>query len=54
MAEWHYRRPQLYPKQGQFLFAPERYSIVEASTKSGKMAPQWHPALVSYAVASHC
>lgn len=32
------RRPHLYPKQEAFLFAPERYSVVEASTKSGKTA----------------
>jgi hypothetical protein len=31
-----YVRPYLYAKQAQFLFAPERYSIVEASTKTGK------------------
>lgn len=31
-----YVRPFLYPKQAAFLFAPERYSIVEASTKTGK------------------
>jgi hypothetical protein len=31
-----YVRPYLYPKQSDFLFAPERYSIVEASTKTGK------------------
>lgn len=31
-----YERPWLYPKQQAALFAPERYSIVEASTKSGK------------------
>jgi hypothetical protein len=31
-----YHRPYLYPKQAEFLFAPERYSVVEASTKSGK------------------
>src|SRR5262245_46463382 len=36
MVEWHYVRPRLYPKQAEFLFTPERYSIVEASTKSGK------------------
>lgn len=35
-AEWQYVRPHLYAKQEAFLFAPERYSIVEASTKSGK------------------
>ena len=31
-----YERPQLYPKQEAAIFAPERYSIIEASTKSGK------------------
>jgi hypothetical protein len=31
-----YRRPWLYPAQQAAVFAPERYSIVEASTKSGK------------------
>lgn len=31
-----YRRPYLYPKQVAAIFAPERYAIVEASTKSGK------------------
>lgn len=31
-----YQRPPLYAKQAAFLFAPERYSIVEASTKTGK------------------
>jgi hypothetical protein len=31
-----YERPTLYPKQAAFLFAPARYSITEASTKSGK------------------
>lgn len=31
-----YTRPWLYPKQAAFLFAPERYSITEASTKTGK------------------
>lgn len=30
------RRPRLYPKQEAFLFARERVSITEASTKSGK------------------
>ena len=32
----HYDRPYLYPKQEEAIFAPERYSIIEASTKSGK------------------
>lgn len=31
-----YVRPHLYEKQRQFLFTPARYSITEASTKSGK------------------
>jgi hypothetical protein len=31
-----YVRPFLYAKQTAFLFAPERYSITEASTKTGK------------------
>lgn len=31
-----YTRPWLYPKQEAFLFAPERISITEASTKTGK------------------
>jgi phage FluMu gp28-like protein len=31
-----YERPFLYPKQLQAIFAPERYSVIEASTKSGK------------------
>jgi len=30
------RLPTLYPKQKAAVFAPERYSIIEASTKSGK------------------
>jgi len=36
MTDWHYERPALYPKQAAFLFTPARYSVVEASTKSGK------------------
>lgn len=35
-ADAVFRRPRLYPKQAAFLYAPERYSITEASTKSGK------------------
>ena len=31
-----YRRPRLYAKQAAFLFTPARYSLTEASTKSGK------------------
>jgi phage FluMu gp28-like protein len=36
LADVIYSRPHFYPKQAAFLFAPERYSITEASTKSGK------------------
>jgi len=36
VREIPYVRPRLYPKQEAALFAPERYGIVEASTKSGK------------------
>lgn len=35
-TEGVYVRPRLYPKQAAFLFTPARYSITEASTKSGK------------------
>jgi hypothetical protein len=31
-----YRRPRLYDKQRAFLFNPARYSVTEASTKTGK------------------
>ncbi len=31
-----YDRPHLYPKQQAAIFAPERFSVIEASTKSGK------------------
>jgi hypothetical protein len=31
-----YERPYLYPKQFEAIFDPKRYSIIEASTKSGK------------------
>jgi hypothetical protein len=31
-----YTRPFLYPKQEQAIFCPERFSAIEASTKSGK------------------
>ena len=31
-----YRRPTLYPKQEAAIFCPERYSIIEGSTKCGK------------------
>jgi len=34
--EYVYTRPWLYPKQLEAVFAPERYAIAEASTKSGK------------------
>ena len=33
-----YQRPYLYPKQRAAIFCPERYAVVEASTKSGKTA----------------
>lgn len=33
-----YTRPWIYPKQEAAIFCPERYGIVEASTKSGKTA----------------
>lgn len=32
----HYTRPRLYPKQQDAVFDPDRYSVIEASTKSGK------------------
>lgn len=31
-----YRRPWLYPAQREAIFAPDRYAVVEASTKAGK------------------
>ena len=31
-----YRRPSLYPKQQTAIFCPERYGIIEGSTKCGK------------------
>lgn len=31
-----YKRPRMYPKQEDAIFAAERYAIVEASTKTGK------------------
>jgi len=34
----HYSRPFLYPKQQDAIFNESRYSIIEASTKSGKTA----------------
>lgn len=33
-----YRRPWLYPKQEAAIFGPERFGVVEASTKVGKSA----------------
>ena len=36
MTTFEYERPWLYPKQSEALFNDARYSIVEASTKSGK------------------
>lgn len=36
MPTIEYVRPHLYAKQAAFLFTPARYSVVEASTKSGK------------------
>jgi hypothetical protein len=36
VRRYRYERPYLYPKQELFLFTPARYSICEASTKSGK------------------
>lgn len=35
-ANLTYVRPWLYPKQERAIFAPERYAIIEASTKTGK------------------
>lgn len=35
-ASWEYERPWLYPKQFLAMFCPERYALIEASTKSGK------------------
>jgi hypothetical protein len=34
--EFVYRRPKLYPKQRDAIFCPERYALIEATTKSGK------------------
>lgn len=31
-----YHRPWLYPKQSEAIFTPKRYSVIEASTKTGK------------------
>jgi Terminase large subunit, T4likevirus-type, N-terminal len=36
VIELRYTRPWLYPQQEQAIFCPERYAVVEASTKSGK------------------
>lgn len=36
IANVTFQRPTLYPKQQAAIFAPTRYSIIEASTKSGK------------------
>lgn len=36
MTTIQYTRPPLYAKQAEFLFTPKRYSVTEASTKSGK------------------
>jgi hypothetical protein len=35
-TEWAYSRPWLYDKQEAAVLAPERYAVIEASTKSGK------------------
>lgn len=34
--QYVYQRPTLYPKQLRAIFAPERYALCEASSKSGK------------------
>ena len=31
-----YQRPWLYAKQREAIFAPERYSLIESTTKAGK------------------
>src|SRR5918912_674448 len=36
VTEYRYVRPWLYPAQEQAIFCPERYAVIEASTKSGK------------------
>ena len=36
VRSFEFVRPTLYPKQLEAIYAPERYSVVEASTKSGK------------------
>jgi hypothetical protein len=38
MSSIAYNRPFLYPKQLAAIFEPKRYSLIEASTKSGKTA----------------
>jgi phage FluMu gp28-like protein len=38
MATFEYQRPWLYAAQEQAIFCPERYAVVEASSKSGKTA----------------
>lgn len=38
MSTIELKLPRLYPKQRAALFAPQRYSLIEASTKSGKTA----------------
>ena len=35
-SKYTYKRPWLYAKQTEALFCPERYAVVEATTKSGK------------------
>lgn len=35
-AAFDYNRPWIYPEQEAAIFCPERYSFIEASTKSGK------------------
>ena len=36
VTEYRYVRPWLYPAQERAIFCPERYAVIEASTKSGK------------------
>lgn len=36
MDQWTLHLPKLYPKQRAAIFSPLRYSVIEASTKSGK------------------
>jgi hypothetical protein len=46
-----YERPQLYPLQEAAIFCPERYAVIEASTKSGKthgcLAWLWEQAAIN-------